>query len=140
MSLEQNKAVIRQLWWSERVKPAQELRLMDELFADDFVRYAPDGNMDRAGFEQRVAVLLKAFPDSCHTMEAMVAEGDLVAFHYILTGTDTGGYRSNPPTGKRFTQRQGNFCLFRGGKVVELRVFPVPPSIDEQLGITPSKR
>ena len=134
MSVEQNKAIILRFWFDSAERG---LKAVDELFADDFVRYSPDGKMGKAQFRQLVDMLQKAFPDSRSKIDGLVAEGDRVAFHYVLTGTDKGGYRGNPPTGKRFSFTQANFCVVRGGKITELRVFPVAPSVDEQLGIKP---
>ena len=76
MSAEENKAVIRRVWNEFN---RGNLAVIDECFADNFVRLTYDGKtMDRAGYKGMCSVILKAMPDCQVIVDDMVGEGDKV--------------------------------------------------------------
>ena len=100
MSTEQNKAVVRR--FLDEVLNNQNVALVDELFAPDYVNHLAPGG--REGFKQFQTMLLSAFPDlTMHTsMEHLVAEGDYVVARITYrfanagkeaTGSDLSEYR-----------------------------------------------
>jgi predicted ester cyclase len=117
MSVEENKGIILHIW---NECNRGNLAVIDECFADNFVRYAHDGTtMDRAGYRKMSAMILKNMPD-CHvTIDDMVAEGDKVAFRITITGTETGGWGNMPPTNKRTVTKETYFARLENGKIVE---------------------
>ena len=121
MSIEENKAVVLRFW--EQFNKGN-LEVMDECFADNFVRYAIDGTvMDREGYRHMCTSLFNTYPDIQATIGDMVGEGDKVAFYFTWSGTHKGESKGNPPTGKRFTMIEAYFTRFEGGKIVEFRNF-----------------
>jgi len=121
MSVEQNKAVISK-YWDELNKG--NLAHMDECFATNFANRRIDGTViDRDGYKQLNATLLKGFPDLHVTVNQMVGEGENVAFWFTLSGTNLGELRGSPPTGKHLTILEAYFARLEGGKITEFRHF-----------------
>ena len=92
---EQNKGVLRRFFreaWSEG-----NLAVVDELFARDWVGHAPLSELSEpAALKQMIAAQREANPDLRFTVEAQVAEGDLVATRWTVHTTQTGGQAANP--------------------------------------------
>ncbi len=117
MSVEENKATIRRVW-DECNKG--NLGVIDECFADNFVRYDHFGKaMDRAGYKRICAFILKSSPDFHVTVDDMIGESDKVAFRMTITGTNTGAVGPTPPTGKPYMFKEVYFARFEGGKIAE---------------------
>jgi predicted SnoaL-like aldol condensation-catalyzing enzyme len=83
---EQNKRVLRRFFrevWSEG-----NLALVDELFARDWMGHAPLGELSEpAALKQLVAAQRRTFPDLRITVEAQIAEGDMVATRWTAHRT-----------------------------------------------------
>jgi predicted ester cyclase len=104
MSVEENKATIR-LVWTELMKG--NLAIIDEWFADNFVRYAHDGTtMDRRGYKNYCSMINKHSPRV--TIDDMVAEGDKVAYRMTFKNS----------TGKPVIS-ETYFTRFELGKITE---------------------
>ena len=119
MSVEENKATISHIW-SELNRG--NLAVIDECFADDFVRYSQDGKtMNRDSYKNNIcAAILKAVPDVRFEVEDMVAEGDKVAFRFSFGGTNPGFWQS-VPVGQRFSVTEVYFVRFLNGRIVEFK-------------------
>jgi predicted ester cyclase len=64
--------------------------------------------------------LLAQFPDLHMTIEAIVAEGDLVAVRVLSEGTNLGPLNGVvPPTGKRFSAHQTHWFRVADGRLAE---------------------
>jgi predicted ester cyclase len=64
--------------------------------------------------------LLAQFPDLHMTIEAMIAEGDIVAVRVLSEGTNLGALNGVvPPTAKRFEARQSHWFRVANDKLVE---------------------
>ena len=92
LSPEENKAV------SNRVADAismGELDVLDELMAPEIAQE----------FKEGIAEVRRAFPDYHGTNEIQIAEGDMVANHFVFYGTHRGEFMGIAPTGRevRFT-------------------------------------
>ena len=92
LSTEENKAV------SNRVAEAisgGDLDALDELMVPDIAEE----------FKEGITEVRRAFPDYHGTNEIQIAEGDMVANHFVFYGTHRGEFMGIAPTGRevRFT-------------------------------------
>jgi steroid delta-isomerase-like uncharacterized protein len=77
---------------------------------------APDGP---EGLRQVAALFRQAFPDWRSDVEHMIAEGDLVAEHFVAHGTHRGSVMGESPTGHDVVLRGVNIFRITDGKIVE---------------------
>ena len=135
MSTEENKASIRRLF-DELNKG--NIAIMDEIFADNFVRHATDGQtMGKEEYKKLMTMLPKALPDLQSTIKGLVAEGDNVAIRFTWSGTHKGDLMGIPPTNKKIAVNEAYFARFENGKIVEYINFMDSLSLFKQLGINP---
>jgi predicted SnoaL-like aldol condensation-catalyzing enzyme len=109
---EENKAVVQRI--VEQVINQKKLAMVDELFSDEY-RPHPSRHRCPNGPEhakRNFSRMHKAFPDLRAAIEAMVAEGDMVAVCVTLNGTHL-------PTGQRTKWSAMVFARFADGKVTE---------------------
>jgi steroid delta-isomerase-like uncharacterized protein len=85
-----------------------------------------------------VAPLLSAMPDFRYHIDAVSAEGELVAMRYHWTGTQTGEMRGIPATGKRLQVEGMVFFQLRDGKLVEEWAVDDTMGLMQQLGVLPA--
>jgi steroid delta-isomerase-like uncharacterized protein len=100
MTPEENKALVRR-WFTEL--DAGHLDIIDELVPDDYLDHNPAiGGLGsgRDGIRRYVAMLRAAFPDTCHTIEDQMAEGDRVMTRLTARGTFTGEILGYAPNGR----------------------------------------
>ncbi len=120
MGIEENKALILRLWEEFNKR---DLSIMDECFADNFVRYAADGQtMDRDGYKNFATGLLNHFPDIHCTVDDIIAEEDRVAFRFTWTATSQrdvpdGSYKK----GQQIKVTEDYFCRLENGKLIEFK-------------------
>ena len=89
---EDNKALVRR-WFAEIDKGSSTIE--DELLPPDYIDHdppLPGMAPGREGVKQANALLRAAFPDTVHTIEDQIAEGDKVVTR--LRGRGTFGARS----------------------------------------------
>ena len=68
-------------------------RIADEIIAPDFVDQThPDLPPGPESVKRVVADFRSAFPDAQATIEQLIAEGDTVAFRFVLQGTHQGTF------------------------------------------------
>ncbi|MCB0212492.1 MAG: ester cyclase, partial [Anaerolineae bacterium] len=83
-------------------------------------------------------LLLSAFSGSSSTVEAMIAEGDLVVSRITFRGTHTGDMMGIPPTGKSVTMSEIIIDRVVEGQIVESwRLFD-QMAMMQQLGLIPT--
>jgi predicted ester cyclase len=125
MSAEARELVRRQF---EDVFNGQQLDACDEIFAQEYVEHAvapfqatePGAVAGPEHMRGVVRWLRSQFPDLHMTVEAIVAEGDMVAALVRSEGTNTGALNGvMPPTGKRFSSRQSHWYRVVDGKLAE---------------------
>ena len=125
MSTEQNKAVVRR--FIEEILNNQNVALVDELFAPDYVNHMMPGG--REGFKQFFPMLRSAYPDLKMeiNIERMMAEGDYVMVRATMRITNAGKEATGSGLGE---YRLAN------GKIVE--DWPLSGSADlmPQVGVT----
>jgi steroid delta-isomerase-like uncharacterized protein len=99
-----------------------DLSVIPELFADDYVYHSP-GSPDVQGpdgLREMLTAYRAAFPDFLQTADLLIAaEGDTVVSCWNATGTHEGKFLGIPPTGKRVTFTRVVITRLAGGKVVE---------------------
>jgi steroid delta-isomerase-like uncharacterized protein len=120
VTIEQNKAAA--LRWSQELWGQGKLAVADEIIAPDYVRHDPGDPFPARGPEdvkRIVAMLRTMLPDFRISVDAMIAEGDIVVSRYTATATDTVGYMGMPPTGKTIRTPAIQMFRFSNGKIVE---------------------
>ena len=123
---EANKELVRRHF--EELWNRQDLAVADELMAEDYLEHAiaPFGQAEPgrvngpAAVRQTTQWLLAQFPDLQMTIEAIVAEGDMVAVRVLSEETNLGPLNGVvPPTSKRFEARQSHWFRIQEGKLAE---------------------
>ena len=116
---EQNKALVRR--YLEEIYRGN-YAVLEEVVSPEYDAGRPPGPPGQtpgaryaAGFD----ALRRAFPDIRISIDAIIAEGDLVALHATLRGTHLGAFRGVPPTGRTATWTATAFRRVRDGKLVE---------------------
>jgi predicted SnoaL-like aldol condensation-catalyzing enzyme len=108
----ENKVAMRRIL--EQVINEKNLDAADELFAEEHELHpeAPGIGRGAEGMKRAFAGLHEQFPDVWVTIEAMVAEDDIVAVRLIYRGTDAA-------TGERAIWPEVVFTRFAAGRAVE---------------------
>jgi steroid delta-isomerase-like uncharacterized protein len=119
MSTEQNKAVMRRFFDAVN---QNNLVLLDELITDDIVTHTavPGIAPNREGFRRFVGVYLNAFPVQHTEVQAMIAEGDLVAVNHTHHVTHGGDFMGAPASGKEAVVPGIEIFRIAGGRVAEM--------------------
>ncbi len=123
-----NKEVVREFF---AALDAQDFNALSDLLIEDFVAHPADGT-DRVGRDtvfELIRGFYSSFPDYTHSIEVMIAEGDLVAARINYGGTHQGDFRGVAPTGKP-VDYNGMFML----KVVD-GIVTEAWSIDDNLSL-----
>ncbi|KYH25333.1 snoaL-like polyketide cyclase [Halalkalicoccus paucihalophilus] len=132
---EQNKGLVRR--FVREVVNGGDYDVVDELFATEYVRHdpsLPEEKRGPEGFKETVEMWRTAFPDVEMTIDAIVAEGDLVAFRATETGTHEGTFMGIEPTGKRVELTGNVMHRLEDGKLVETWASFDMLGLMEQLG------
>jgi steroid delta-isomerase-like uncharacterized protein len=111
--------------------------LIDATCADEYMEYDPafpNGQLNREGIKQAIGMYRRAFPDLLFTIEEIVIEGDSVALHWKVSGTNLGEFGGQAPTGKRGVGEGMTFIHIRNGKAVEARACWDVATFREQVG------
>lgn len=122
MSTEQNKAIVRR--WYLEIFNQNRLDVADEIHTLTYANhdpYAPPGGFGVGPQATRNVVTLyrTAFPDVQFTIDAQVAEGDMVATRWTATGTNMGSLNGMPPTHRRVTISGISVERCEDGKIAE---------------------
>jgi steroid delta-isomerase-like uncharacterized protein len=137
---DQNKQLIH--IESEEVGNKGDLSKIPELYTTDFVRHFLPNNTQTnglAGFKSQMANLHDAFPHWSEQIILMAAERDYVAIWFVVSGTNTGSFLGNSPTGRRTVNNVMSFFRIAGGKIAEQWLLPDLFSMNSQLGLIPGK-
>jgi steroid delta-isomerase-like uncharacterized protein len=132
---ERNKAVARAVF--EDILGRGKVDEYESLYGPGYISHGSRGDVGRDQDRASVENWRQAFPDLRITVEQVIAEGDLVAVHFIGEGTNTGSARGLTATGK--SVRVPGMTIFRivDGKIVE--EWPMFNELDflRQLGLLP---
>jgi predicted ester cyclase len=93
-------------------------RYLDPGFVDNDppLPNAPDG---LEGIRQTAELFRRAFPDWRSDDLRLIAEGDLVAEHFVAHGTHCGSVMGESPTGRDVVLRGINIFRIADGKIIE---------------------
>jgi len=133
-TLERNRQLVRQM--NAEVWNKADVDAIDRFFTPDFVlHFLPDGSDTRGleGLREHVRELHEAFPDWSEDIKRIVAEGDLVAIHYVSSGTNQGPWLGEPASGN--TVQVNEISIFRidDGRIAEQWLLPDMSSMQQQL-------
>jgi predicted ester cyclase len=117
-----------------------ELEAVDRYLAPGFVNHDPFPGFaaDREGMRQTAQVFRQAFPDWRSQLEALIAEGDLVAERFTARGIHQGEIMGVGPTGRQVTLAGINIFRVQDGQVVERWGRTDDLGLLQQLGIVPA--
>lgn len=130
------RRVLVELWGEGKLEVA------DELYATEYVDHVGRGPeasrvVGPTGIKQAVTLFRTAFPDLRYTVEAQIAEGELVLSRFSANGTQTGPFMSAPPSGKSVTYTGMDLNRIVRGKIVESWVNYDALALLQQLGLVP---
>lgn len=136
MSAEANMTTVRQM--IERAFNHGDLSAVDELLAPGAVdqQGAPGTNFP-AHLKGVVSGLRTAFPDLHFEIEHLMADGEIVAMHSVMTGTHLGPFRGQPATGRAIRVRHMHSVQVVDGRGVALWHLWDTPAMLRQLGAGP---
>ncbi len=119
VATERNKAAMKKF---ERMINTADEALSEELVAPDAPFFTPASAEPLYGGKGYLSVvkwMRKGFSDVQWKLEEMVAEGNVVAVRWTLTGTHDGVFLGIPPTGRKISCSVMNFYTFNAeGKVI----------------------
>lgn len=121
MAASENKALVRRFY--EEAWDQGKLDVIDELFAEDYVRHdlrSTQALPGPEGMKRITADFRAAFPDIHFDVEIVIAEDEFVAARWTATGTHTGRWAEVEPTGRTARFSGVNIFRFENGKVSEL--------------------
>ena len=90
-------------------------------------------------WRKNAETLFSAFPDIHIHVEEMFAADDKVAVRVRLTGTHTGEFLGNPPTGNRIEYQSNELYRIADGKLAEEWICSDMLTLMTQIGAVPAK-
>jgi steroid delta-isomerase-like uncharacterized protein len=142
MSTEANKALVRRYY--EEIANAENAdaatSVADSLLTPAFAFYTLNDDQGTHGLQQHKEFLVwhhNAVPDQHWTVEAIVAEGELVATHWRTSGTQRGEFLGVLPTGRRIALQGMDLFRLADDRIAELRRFFDLMDVMQQLGAVP---
>ena len=116
---EANKRAAKRLFTALQDADTEVIR---ELIADGLVDHSPmfgRNAFERDNLIEAATTFRAAFPDVRINTMHIVAEGDRVVVHEIVTGTNTGAFHGLAATGRRMRVQAIHVLRFDGGRVAE---------------------
>ena len=117
---ERNKDVIRRLLAEV---DRGNVDVVDTYYSPDYVDHTPSPlrglAAGRDGVRKAFSLFHEAFPDTRHTIEDLVAEGDRVVARISARGTHTGELFGHAPTGRVVTLTAIAIYRIVAGRIVE---------------------
>jgi steroid delta-isomerase-like uncharacterized protein len=93
---------------------------------------------DLEGFKKRINSHRIGVPDLHFSIMNMIIEGDLVAFQWEMSGTNSGPYMGRPASGNPIRIIGMNMERLEEGKIVEHWSYPDKLAALQQIGAIPS--
>jgi steroid delta-isomerase-like uncharacterized protein len=140
MSVDENKTIVRR--FLEEAWNNQDLAVMDELLADDYVGHDPSiPGGDIRGRESLKAVLQVAragMPDARIAIEDVLGEGDKTVVRFTVHGTHRGDFLGIPPSGREVKVATLLLSRFAGARIAEEWVVKDMLGLLQQIGAIPT--
>lgn len=92
---------------------------------------------NRTGLKQLIAMFRMAFPDLLCTFEDEITQGNKVAAHWTMRGTQTGIFLGNPPTSKPIVVQGLIYVCIHNDQIIESWLMIDQMSVLQQLGLVP---
>lgn len=110
--------------------------VIDELIAPDtpLPTLEPVGPPTTLGLRQMSEAIRVGFPDLRATIAEIFENGDWVAARLVWTGTNTGEFMGQPPTGRTVEIDEFEIVKIENGKIVDLRQVADFGTLMTQLG------
>ena len=140
MSCEANKTVIRS-WIAEGWNGGDVDGAAGRYYADDYCMHDPAvPNLPPGveGFKAYIHTFRDALGGVDVVVTDMLAEGDKVNWHFVLTATHTGPLLGIPATGNRVSVTGMLISRIAGGKVAEEWINRDDLGLFQQLGVIPA--
>ena len=102
----------REIWTEKNYDGAAEI------FHPDFTYPGAPGEQGPEAKVSRIRGYHATFPDLAATIDSLVVADGTVAAHFSITGTDLGGFRGRPATGKAITSWGVDFFDFSDGLII----------------------
>jgi predicted ester cyclase len=116
MSSANVEAIARRLYseiWNDR-----RYDIADELFHPDFTSNGAPGLRGSAAKLVAIRDYHSAFPDLLHTVEDVVVGPDRLAVRLTVSGTDSGGFKGRPATGRQVHTWAVEFLTFHEDRII----------------------
>jgi steroid delta-isomerase-like uncharacterized protein len=136
MGADDNKAFVRR--FIDNAFNEGNLAIIDELVASDYVLHGAPEIHGPEAMKQFVRTYRTAFPDYACTIEAQIAEADVVVTRWTVRGTQDGELMGIPPTGKHVTLTGIVMDRLVDGKLVETWLQADVLGMLQQLGAMPT--
>src|SRR5256885_9548140 len=134
-----NKEIVRRI---EEAWDRGDMTALDQYFAPDFVAHSavPGLPPGLAGAKMAHQGGIQSFPDRRVTVEEITGDGDLVAAHCRMRGTNQGGlpWLGIPANGRAVDVDWVSIYRLSGGRVVEHRAVMDMLGLMQQLGALPA--
>lgn len=132
-TVEANKELVRRV--NDGLNDQSESAFADH-HATDLVLH--DAGEEIHGIDAALArerAIWNAFPDLHHTIEAIVCEGETVAYRFTATGTHDGDFRGIEPTGREVTITGHGTVRIEGDELAEVWLDYDRLGMLQQLGV-----
>jgi len=118
----------------------KNLAAIDDFIMVDIIDHSapPDLPAGIEGYRLKVAAFINAFPDLKITYSHQIAEGDMIAGRFTLTGTHQGDFGGIAATGKQISVTGHDQLRVVEGKVAEHWVEMDTLGMMQQLGVIPT--
>lgn len=136
----ESKAKERVAQFYELVINAHNPDMVDSFCTADFIDHNPEMNHTGKGADELKMVFREfftAYPDVHMTPDFMVADGDMVVAHIIMTGTNSGAMENMPATNKSINIEGIDIIKISGDKASERWGFFDSMKMMAQLGLMP---
>ena len=126
-------------WLNEALVNERRLDLVESAFAPSFVSHTSGDDVDRDSFRGMLAALLEALPDARVEIELVLADGDLVAWRSVTTGTHEAEWLGVAATGRRVSWSAIHIARIERGLVAEHWGSPDLVGLLDQIGAWPGR-
>jgi steroid delta-isomerase-like uncharacterized protein len=141
-TIEQNKEIVQRIF--NEFWRGGKTNVLDQLLASDITNHelSKEPVSGRNGYKEWATgfrqVTATGFPDLDIALDALIAEGDLVAKRWTFRGTHTGEYMGLPASGKRAVMAGVTIYRIQGGQVRETWWSYDALGLMQQLGAIPA--
>ncbi len=90
-----------------------------EVIADDYHQHNAEAGAGLAGIQARTRYFEQVFSDVSVSIDALIAEDDVVAARFLWTGTHIGEFMGIPATNKKVSWAGSDWWRVENGKLAE---------------------